>query len=420
VFREVPKLGQLFIMRLLFVEQPIPKAVTTSWVDTTHAKEVTEVAESLIELRVWHEEQLPGGLPGWVLSHVFRKNMRVCLLDRGVSQGLCQCTSPDPNRRSVEQLDVYALERWECVLHYMVGSSQQEGIAVDAARILLHSGLMKTEEDDPTPVITRQGFQFLLMETGAQVWYFLLQYLDTCHHHQLRQQDCLQFLLQLGFSKLGNDYVTEGMSSKQLLFLQHLREFGLVYQRKRSSGRFYPTRLALDLSTGSRRRALAAQARGYLVVETNYRVYAYGASDLQVALVGLFCQMVYRFPNLSVAILTRDSVRQALRSGITADQIISFLRMHAHPEMKRREAVLPATVVDQIKLWELERDRFRFADGVLYSQFLAQADFEMLRNYARDLDVLSWESAEKRVMVVTRQGHDEVKRYWKRYGRGGV
>ena len=37
-FREVPKLGQLLIMRLLFVEQPVPKAVTTSWVDTTHAK----------------------------------------------------------------------------------------------------------------------------------------------------------------------------------------------------------------------------------------------------------------------------------------------------------------------------------------------------------------------------------------------
>ena len=147
-------------------------------------------------------------------------------------------------------------------------------------------------------------------------------------------------------------------------------------------------------------------------------MYAYGASDLQVALVGLFCEMVYRLPNLSVAILTRDSVRQALRSGITADQVIAFLRMHAHGEMKKQDPVLPGTVVDQIKLWEIERNRFTFADGVLYNQFLAQADFEMLRNYARDLGCLTWESPEKRVMVVTKEGHDDVKRYWRRYGRG--
>ena len=45
--------------------------------------------------------------------------------------------------------------------------------------------------------------------------------------------------------------------------------------------------------------------------------------------------------------------------------------------------VIPPTITDQIRLWELERDRFKFNDGVLYSQFLSQSDFEMLRDYAR-------------------------------------
>lgn len=31
-----------------------------------------------------------------------------------------------------------------------------------------------------------------------------------------------------------------------------------------------------------------------------------------------------RFPNLVVSILTRDSVRQALKSGITASQIVGY------------------------------------------------------------------------------------------------
>ena len=45
--------------------------------------------------------------------------------------------------------------------------------------------------------------------------------------------------------------------------------------------------------------------------------------------------------------------------------------------------VIPPTITDQIRLWELERDRFKFNDGVLYSQFLSQGDFELLRDYAR-------------------------------------
>ena len=45
--------------------------------------------------------------------------------------------------------------------------------------------------------------------------------------------------------------------------------------------------------------------------------------------------------------------------------------------------MIPPTITDQIRLWELERDRFKFNDGVLYSQFLSQGDFEMLRDYAK-------------------------------------
>lgn len=50
---------------------------------------------------------------------------------------------PDTKPRDIAYLDDYAMERWECVLHYMVGSERQEGISVDAVRILLHANLMK-------------------------------------------------------------------------------------------------------------------------------------------------------------------------------------------------------------------------------------------------------------------------------------
>lgn len=121
-----------------------------------------------------------------------------------------------------------------------------------------------------------------------------------------------------------------------------------------------------------------------------------------------------------MGILTRESIRQALRGGITADQIIGYLRQHVHPQMQNSETKnpLPPTVVDQIKLWELERNRLTYLDGVLYSQFLSQADFNVLREYAHSNGHLIWCNKEKRTMVVSKGGHDDVKKFWKRYSKG--
>ena len=93
--------------------------------------------------------------------------------------------------------------------------------------------------------------------------------------------------------------------------------------------------------------------------------------------------MHYRFPGFCLGILTRESVREALKGGITAEQIINFLNINAHPSITNKNNPVPPTIMDQIKLWEVERDRFIYKDGVLYSQFLSQGDFELLRNYAK-------------------------------------
>ncbi|CAN8019168.1 unnamed protein product [Ixodes persulcatus] len=416
VFRELPIISRHYIMRLMFVDQPVPQAVVSSWNEQKYVKEHLESLEALTALHIWADASLPGGLPGWSLSGVFRKNIQIALLGGGQPWAVYSTLEKDKHGRDAQFLDRYAMERWECVLHFMVGCHTKEGISADAVRILLHAGLMKSEEEEGSaPLITMEGFQFLLMDTASQVWHFVLQYLDTLESRGLNLVECLTFLFQLSFLTLGKDYSTEGMSESLLVFLQHLREFGLVYQRKRRSGRFYPTRLAINLASGLKETNLRSYEAGYIVVETNYRVYAYTDSQLQVALLALFCELMYRFPNLVVGVLTRESVRQALRSGITSNQIIRFLQMHAHPEAQKQSPVVPPTIMDQLRLWELERDRFNFREGVLYSQFISQSDFQLLRNYASDLGVLIWDNPSKRVMVVNRNGHDEVKRFWKRH-----
>ena len=70
------------------------------------------------------------------------------------------------------------------------------------------------------------------------------------------------------------------------------------------------------------------------------------------------CFLSFRFPNLSVGVITRDSCRQAFRGGITATQIIRFLNMHVHAKSVASPGPpVPPTVTDQIRLWEQERDR---------------------------------------------------------------
>ena len=406
IFRELPELSKIFVMRLLFVDTFISKAVVLNWVKDSHKSNCVEAVEALLSVRIF---LISENESEYTLNVTFRKNLQVTMLGGGVKWMLSPHPEPDVHHRDVAFLDNYAMERWECLLHYMVGSGEKEGISADAVHVLLTSGLMNAETDG-APIITRKGFQFLLIETHAQVWFFIVQYLISAEERGMNITSCLNFLFQLSFSTLGKDYSTEGMSEELLSLLQHFREFGLIYQRKRKSGRFYPTRLAVNIASGFQMGKIASSERkGYIVVETNYRVYAYTDSHLQVALLGLFTELIYRFPNLTVGVLTRDSVRAALRSGITADQILHFLKSHAHNEM----LTLPNTICDQIKLWEMERERFKFNDGVLYNQFLSQNDFNMLKTYAQDLNHLVWSNDQKRTMVVTKSGHDDVKKFWK-------
>ncbi|XP_041758035.2 LOW QUALITY PROTEIN: general transcription factor IIH subunit 4 [Coregonus clupeaformis] len=296
--------------------------------------------------------------------------------DQGDSLG------PDRHTRDVESLDKYALERWEVILHFMVGCPSA-AISQDLSQLLIQAGLMRTEAGD-APCITSAGFQFLLLDAASSLWDFTLQYLNTAQTRGMDLVEILSFLLHLCFSTLGRDYSVEGMSESLLTFLQHLREFGLVFQRNRKSRRYYPTRLAITLSAGvsanSSSTAMGAAPgtgdSGFIIVETNYHLLIVTlymkcwsvASDLEWEMIMFFC--------------------------FCAFQILHFLRTRGHPVMLKQNPVLPPppTTTGQIRLWELERDRLQFSEGVLSNQCLSQADSEVLRDRAQNLGCLVWQN----------------------------
>lgn len=100
------------------------------------------------------------------------------------------------------------------------------------------------------------------------------------------------------------------------------------------------------------------------------------------------------------------------------------------------------TVQDQIRLWELERNRIktqegrpecldgsfgyythlvtRITSGFLYAAFASQADYEYVLNYARQLDVVLWENSVKRCFFGSVEGHANIRGFIeRRTGSGG-
>mgnify|MGYP002630903790 CR=1 FL=1 len=80
----------------------------------------------------------------------------------------------------------------------------------------------------------------------------------------------------------GRDCSVETLDDSQKRILKDLLLFGIVYQRKENSRRFYPTTLAVQLLSGSTGGGFSPLELGIgcLILETNFRLYAYTKSPL--------------------------------------------------------------------------------------------------------------------------------------------
>lgn len=230
--------------------------------------------------------------------------------------------------------------------------------------------------------------------------------------------DVLSFLFMLGSLELGVSYSKANLTPTQTQMLLDLGDFGIIYQPNPSSSFFYPTRLATTLTSDSTNlhstlisptttanaSANTPTPSGFIVIETNYRLYAYTSSPLQIAILQLFARLTTRYPNMVAGKLTRESIRRAVSTGITSDQIITYLTTHAHPQMmmKNSSTVVPPTVVDQIRLWQLEGDRMKATVGFLFKDFNSEEEFREVARYAEEIGVLVWRSDKGGKFFVTR------------------
>lgn len=85
------------------------------------------------------------------------------------------------------------------------------------------------------------------------------------------------------------------------------------------------------------------------------------------------------------------------------------------PQAKKNNVPVPETVVDQIRLWEAERNRVSYQKGILYDSFPTNNDmYARVVKHAKELSVYLWSNDEKRYLMAAESGHEQLKQFIKK------
>ena len=441
VLRALDSVAKQIALRLIYVDGGCEETSLWRWCEEDgRARGATAAALArLARLRaVFVVEGGEGEEARFVAHESFAKNIRRAL-ERGFV-GLegedgggedAAATEADvvakvPDRTT---LNAYAKSKWEDLLLTLTGASDaftRPGSKVsgrlDAQALFRAAGLTTAttsalkkggQKRLKNAGVTAAGFRFLLTTAQEQTWVLLTQYISDSQKES--STSAISFLLRLTFQQPGRAYaVTDVLSDMEQDVVRDLTHLGLLYTFEHKKRWYYvPTLLSSGLSggfSGDDGETKTVAAEGHVIVETNYRVYAYTSSLVEMEILRLFTRADYRLPNLYVGMLTRESVQNALRAGVDAEQIVAYLRAHAHKQARAKKPSVPGTVSDQIRLWARDMHRVDAEECVLYCDFPVSGGFyDAVVAEAVKRDALAWRDDASRRLAVRAWAHEAMK-----------
>ncbi|KAF8409283.1 hypothetical protein HHK36_005357 [Tetracentron sinense] len=241
VLRSLPPLAKKYVLQMLYIDVPITAKSMEEWVLTDGFSKHKVAVDRLVQLRLFTETVDSGVLP----REPMPSNVTVRL-------------------PSLEDLEAYALEQWECFLLQLISSAQVERPTNFSSSMMkiFQRGLLSQREKE-APRLTESGFQFLLMDTNAQLWYIIREYISNSEDRGVDPADLISFLLELSFHVTGelpdiqhapfdlsdNAYNLNTLTEVQRNAIKDLADLGLVkLQQGRKDSWFIPTNLATNLS----------------------------------------------------------------------------------------------------------------------------------------------------------------------------
>ncbi|EPY26827.1 transcription initiation factor TFIIH subunit 4 [Strigomonas culicis] len=260
-------------------------------------------------------------------------------------------------------------------------------------------------------LVTPEGIHFCMLSPQRQWWVLLSAALDrvvdvaqaAAVSRPLLWQ-LLAVLALLDTTQYVFHFPSRGEDAAANQLISRLTEVGLVYLIKREDRKCVVLsphlRHALDWHSTAPLCAaslIAAPGSGAadgpvrmrredtdtIITETNFRLYAYSANEGLLQIVGQFAEREEAVAQSALVAfrVTRDSFARALRKGISAAQVLTFLSLKAHPSMRQRygaephagarwaaadgpgaptELAVPQSFCDQLLTWEREFSRVVF------------------------------------------------------------
>ena len=280
-------------------------------------------------------------------------------------------------------------------------------------------------------LITGTGLNFTLQSDATQAWVIVLSFLEKASTSVEDTASLLNLLFSLAYCLPGQAYKSKKLNSTQKKCLRQLYSIGFIveYQAETPDGVFLPSHFIINMpfqinlssklshmmqcDEGCRRSKEEKEASveqtvdvDYLriVVETNFKVYAYTPSVLEEALLKQFVVQRDRLPNLLVGHIEQDQMLQAFRKGITPDQIIRFLEDHAHPKAGKE---LPRNVEDQIHLWYREQELVVAEEVDVYTDFDDVEEYNAWVRFADEQEILKdvYQNKNNERTVIVEEGH---------------
>ncbi|KAI8631273.1 transcription factor Tfb2 [Xylariaceae sp. FL1651] len=455
--RMLPNLAKTIVMAILYMPTAFLISDLEIWVKAAAKREKDQAISILRSLHIVQRD----ASPTISLTPNFRNSLRLALEGGGDHNSFgVPSKQIIPHDIDVIFLDRYAQKKWDDILHFVVnsvgfsgggGGDRSSNGPKQSVKDLMIRGHLVERRGGSGLNITQAGFTFLLQETNAQVWTLLLLWLESADavasatgaDAALREGhdsvDMLSFFFLLSSLELGRAYDTDALTEARRNMLPNLVDFGLVYVSPTNARQFFPTRLATTLTSsdttlrsvsagfaaagnpastneGNNSNSVgvgdSAQDKSAIILETNFRMYAYVQSPLQIAVLALFSDLKFRFKGLVSGHLTRASIRRAVDMGITSDQIISYLATHAHEQMHRvaastQKPLLPPVVIDQIRLWQLDTERMLATSGFLFKDFDDYKEYTEICNFADDIGVVAWRNDRKGMFFASKV--DQIK-----------
>ncbi|MES1919637.1 RNA polymerase II transcription factor B 52 kDa subunit [Bonamia ostreae] len=224
--------------------------------------------------------------------------------------------------------------------------------------------------------ITEEGKRFLLQNSKTRKWKIIFGYLQRTRFDDNSLIDGLIFILSQNLPQ--NDqtvFPQNDLNSTQKEIARAFENFGFLESVSVDPSRFCyrPTFVLKNLFSANRK-------NGFLVVETNFKIYGYTENDVHSFELGLFARINKKLPGFVSASITRESVIDAIKSNLSADLVVDYLRSNSRQLPKSNfEDLVPSNIIAQIRLWGKQLNRCEFGEAVLFDNFVDDDEFSKLK-----------------------------------------